>query len=70
MNGPARVLPVSYRSLGGQYLRGDGLVELVRPGYIGTGSATTDHMEALIEASLRGGKAVVAGIQTALEPGS
>jgi hypothetical protein len=32
--------------------------------------ATTDHMEALIEASLQGGKAVVAAIQTALEPAS
>ena len=70
LNGPAGGLRISYRRLDGQYLRGDGFVELVRSGYIGTRGATTDHMEALIEASLRGGKAVVAGIQTALEPAS
>jgi hypothetical protein len=67
LSGPAGGLRISYRSLDGQYLRGDGFVELVRSGYIGTRGATTDHLQALIEASLRGGKAVVAGIQTALE---
>jgi hypothetical protein len=69
-NGTAGGLRISYRSLDGQYLRGDGFVELVRSRYIGSRGATTDHMQALIEASLRGGKAVVAGIQTALEPAS
>jgi hypothetical protein len=44
----------------------DGFMELVRSDQ----GATTDHMEALIEASLQGGKAVVAAIQTALEPAS
>jgi hypothetical protein len=68
LNGPAGGLRISYRSLDGHYLRGDGFVELVRSGYIGTRGATTDHMQTLIEASLRGGKAVVAAIQTALEP--
>ena len=66
LNGPAGGLRISYRSLDGHYLRGDGFVELVRSGYVGTSGATTDHMQALIEASLRGGKAVVAAIQTAL----
>jgi hypothetical protein len=36
LNGPAGGLRISYRSLDGHYLRGDGFVELVRSGYIGT----------------------------------
>jgi len=66
--GPAGGLRISYQSLDGHHLRSDGFVELIRSGYIGTRGATTDHMQALIEASLRGGKAVVAAIRTALEP--
>lgn len=68
LTGPAGGLRISYRSLDGHYLRGDGFVELVRSGYVGTRGATTNHLQALIEASLDGGKAVVAGIQTALDP--
>lgn len=64
--GPKSGLRLSYQSLEGQYLRGDGFVELIRSGYIGTRGATTEHLQALIEASLTEGKAVVAGIQTAL----
>ncbi len=67
LTGPAGGLRISYRSLEGHYLRGDGFVELVRSGYVGTRGATTEHLQALIEASLDGGKAVVAGIQSALE---
>jgi len=66
LTGPAGGLRISYRSLEGHYLRGDGFVELVRSGYVGTRGATTEHLQALIEASLDGGKAVVAGIQSAL----
>jgi len=68
LSGPAGGLRICYQSLDGHYLRSDGFVELVRSGYIGTRGATTDHMQALIEASLHGGKAVVAAIRTALEP--
>lgn len=68
LSGPAGGLRICYQSLDGHYLRSDGFVELVRSGYIGTRGATTDHMQALIEASLRGGKAVVAAIRTALGP--
>jgi hypothetical protein len=70
LTGPADGLRISYRGLDGHYLRGEGFVELVRSGYVGTRGATTDHLQALIEASLGGGKAVVAAIQTALEPAS
>lgn len=58
-------LRLSYRSLDGHYLRTEPFVELVRSGYVGTRGATTAHLQALIDASLNGGKAVVAGIQTA-----
>jgi len=68
LTGPAGGLRISYQSLDGHYLRSDGFVELIRSGYIETRGATTDHMQALIEESLRGGKAVVAAIRTALEP--
>lgn len=68
LGGPAGGLRISYQSLDGHYLRSDGLVELIRSGYIGSRGATTEHMQALIEASLRGGKAVVAAIRTALGP--
>lgn len=70
LTGPAGGLRISYQSLNGHYLRGDGFVELVRSGYIGTRGATTEHLQALIQASLDGGKAVVAGIQSELAPPS
>ncbi|RTL53481.1 MAG: hypothetical protein EKK46_09030 [Rhodocyclaceae bacterium] len=62
-SGPRGGLRISYKSLGGHYLRSDPLVELVRSGYIGTRGATTDHLEELIDAALTGGRAVVAAIQ-------
>lgn len=68
LTGPLGGVRISYRALEGHYLRSDGFVELVRSGYIGTRGATTDHLQALIDASLAGGKAVVAAIQTALLP--
>ncbi len=52
----------------GHYLRSDPFVGLIRSGYIGTRGATTDHLQALIRASLEGGRAVVAGVQRALDP--
>jgi hypothetical protein len=64
--GPAGGLRISYRSLDGHYMRSEPFVELVRSGYVGTRGATTEHLEALIQASLEGGKAVVAGLQSAL----
>lgn len=67
LTGRAGGLRISYRNLEGHYLRGDGFVELVRSGYVGTRGATTEHLQTLIRASLDGGKAVVAGIQSALE---
>lgn len=66
LQGPRGGLRISYRGLDGHYLRGEGFVELVRSGYIGTRGATTQHLQTLINASLKQGKAVVAGIQQRL----
>ncbi len=57
-------LRVSYSSLDSHYLRSDPFVELVRSGYVGTRNATTDHLEVLIDAAMRGGRAVLAGLQS------
>ncbi len=58
-------LRISYSALNGHYLRSDAFVELVRSGYIGTRDATTDHFQALIEATLSGGRSLVAAIHSA-----
>ncbi|MBB6309707.1 hypothetical protein [Xanthobacter tagetidis] len=60
-------LRLSYRSLDGHYLRSEPFVELVRSGYVGTRGATTKHLQTLIKSSLQGGRAVVAGVQSALD---
>lgn len=64
--GPRGGLRISFNALRGHYLRGGAFVELVRSGYIGTRDATTDHLEALIEAALDSGHAVVAAVQSAI----
>jgi hypothetical protein len=66
LRGPGGGLRISYQTLDGHYLRGEPFIELVRSGYVGTRGATTEHLQALIRASLDGGKAVVASIQSAL----
>ncbi|MER9836170.1 hypothetical protein NKJ28_14475 [Mesorhizobium sp. M0145] len=66
LEGPKGGLRINYRQLGGHYLRGEGFVELVRSGYVGTRGATTDHLLALIRATLSEDRAVVAAIQSAV----
>lgn len=66
LTGPRGGLKISYGALAGHYLRGETFVDLVRSGYIGTHSATTEHFETLIQATLNGGRAVVAAIQSRL----
>lgn len=65
VSGPRGGLRISYKELDGHYLTGELFVDLVRSGYIGTRGATTDHLQALIAATLAQGKAVVAAIQSA-----
>lgn len=65
--GPKGGLRISYRALNGHYLRSDSFIELLQSGYIGTRGATTEHLQELIEATLKGGRAVVAAIQSVME---
>jgi hypothetical protein len=64
--GPRGGLRIAYSELNGHYLRGETFVDLIRSGYIGSHSATTDNLEALIEATLAEGRGVVAAIQRVL----
>lgn len=66
LSGPRDGLRIAYSELQGHYLRSESFVELVRSGYIGSHSATTDALQALIEATLSGGRSVVAAIQHAV----
>jgi hypothetical protein len=66
LNGPRGGLRIAYSELNGHYLRGETFVDLVRSGYIGSHSATTDHLQTLIDVTLSEGRAAVAAIQRAL----
>jgi hypothetical protein len=65
--GPRNGLRVSYNSLSGRYLREHAFVDLVRSGYVGAHSETTENLMVLVEAVLKNDRAVVAAIQTATE---
>lgn len=65
-DGPRGGLRLDYGDLAGHYLRGDGFVELVHSGYIGSRGATTEHLKSLVAAALDNDRAVVAAIQTTL----
>lgn len=64
--GPRDGLRIAYSELQGHYLRSECFVELVRSGYIGWHEATTEHLQAMIEATPSGGRSVLAAIQRAL----
>jgi hypothetical protein len=66
LTGPRGGLRIAYGALNGHYLRGETFVDLIRSGYIGSQSATTDHLETLIKATLAEGRGVVAAIQRVL----
>lgn len=65
-SGPRGGLRISYEALGGHYLRGEGFIELIRSGYIGTRDATTAHLRTLIDETLNNHRGVVAAIQSAI----
>ena len=69
LDGPRGGLRIAYSELNGHYLRSDSFIDLIQSGYIGSHSATTDHLEALIEGTLAEGRGVVAAIQTLLPDG-
>lgn len=64
--GPRGGLRIAYSELQGHYLRSESFVELVRSGYIGSHNATTDLLQTMIDATLSGGRSVVAAIQQAV----
>lgn len=64
--GPRNGLRIAYLELQGHYLRSESFVELVRSGYIGSHDATTELLQTMIEATLEGGRSVVAAIQSAV----
>jgi hypothetical protein len=65
--GPKGAVRISYEALDGRYLRQEGFLELVRSGYIGAYAKTTGALTALINAVLKGDRAVVAAVQAALK---
>jgi hypothetical protein len=65
--GPKGAFRISYEALEGRYLRQDGFLELVRSGYIGAYAKTTGALTTLINAVLKGDRAVVAAVQSALK---
>lgn len=56
-------LRIDHDELDGHYLRSEAFVELVRSGYIGSRGVTTDHLRALVEATLVEGRAVVVAVE-------
>lgn len=62
--GPRGGLRVSYNSLSGRYLRQEPFLELIRSGYIGSHAETTEHLRTLIDAVLRGDRALVTAIKS------
>lgn len=62
--GPRQGLRLGYDALGGSYMREQPFLDLIRAGYIGTYSDTTELLAVLVKAVLERGRAVVAAIQT------
>lgn len=64
--GPKGAFRISYESLGGRYLRQEGFLDLIHSGYIGAYAKTARALTALIRATLKSDRAVVAAVQAAL----
>ena len=65
--GPRGGFRISFDGLGGRYLRQEVFLNLIRSGYIGSPSTTTDNLAALMRASVEGDMAVVAAIQSSMD---
>jgi hypothetical protein len=63
--GPRQGLRIGYEALGGSYMREQPFLDLIRAGYIGAYSTTTEPLMVLVRAVLERGRAVVAAIHTA-----
>jgi hypothetical protein len=62
--GPRQGLRVGYNALGGSYMREQPFLDVIRAGYVGAYSNTTDLLAVLVKGVLERGRAVVAAIQT------
>jgi len=62
--GPRGGIRVSFESLAGRYLRQGPFLDLIRAGYIGATVETTAYLRELIEAVVKGDRAVVGAIQS------
>jgi len=64
LKGPRNGLRVSYKSLGGRYMRSAAFLDLIRSGYIGAHAEMTGHLKTLIAEILDDNHAVIAAIQS------
>jgi hypothetical protein len=62
--GPRQGLRIGYDALDGSYMYEQPFLDLIRAGYIGAYSDTTEPLAVLVNAVLEKGKAVVVAIQT------
>ena len=61
--GPRGGVRVSFEGLAGRYLRQGPFLDLIRAGYIGATAATTAYLSELVDAVVKGDRAVVGAIQ-------
>ena len=62
--GPQGGVRVSFETLAGRYLRQGTFLHLIRGGYIGAPAQTTGYPQKLVQAVVKGNRAVVAAIQS------
>ncbi len=62
--GPRGAVRVSFESLAGRYLRQGPFLDLIRAGYVGATAETTAYLSELVEAVVKGDRAVVGAIQS------
>lgn len=66
--GPKGGFRISFDALNGRYLRQEAFIDLIRSGYIGAHADTTSDLTRLIEETLKDDRAVVAAVQSRIEP--
>jgi hypothetical protein len=62
--GPRGAVRVTFETLAGRYMRQGPFLDLIRAGYIGATTETTAHLKKLVEAVVKGDRAVVGAIQS------
>lgn len=66
--GPRGAVRVSFEGLAGRYLRQGPFLDLIRAGYIGATARTTDFLKDLVDAVIKGDRAIVGAIQSQTPP--